>query len=70
MWKPEPKDKCAKGPHPIISFARFFWNKPHVQVEIPVKEQIDTENVKAKFIRGILTVTFQKKPAIKVEVEE
>ncbi len=64
------EDQNQDGPRPIVSFARFFWDKPHVEVEIPVKEEIDPDNVKAKFVRGMLTITFHKKPSTKVPVEE
>jgi HSP20 family molecular chaperone IbpA len=61
-----PHEKVRK----IRSFGEFFWNKPRVELMIPVHEEIDPNTVQAKLSRGILTVTFTRTPGTKVEVQE
>lgn len=60
----------AKKLHPIVSMGEYTWNRPRIEAKIPVKDEIDTENVKARLDRGILTVRFKKKPAAKISVAE
>ncbi len=57
-------------PRPIISMGKYTWNRPRIEAKVPVKDEIDAENVKARLDRGILTVRFKKKPAAKIAVAE
>jgi HSP20 family molecular chaperone IbpA len=63
-------DTSTAEPETVVSIGRLFWDKPHVEVNIPVKEEIDPGHVKAKLSRGLLSVRFQKKPSTKINVEE
>jgi HSP20 family molecular chaperone IbpA len=54
----------------IISMGRFLWDRPYIKVTIPVHEEIDPEQVKAKLLKGILTIRFKKIPSTKIEVKE
>jgi HSP20 family molecular chaperone IbpA len=67
--KEETSDKSENGPKTILSIGRFIWDKNHVEVEIPVDEDIVPDNAKAKLVHGMLNVTFKRKPGTKVNVE-
>ena len=71
----QPNGEKTQEPNPtepetVVSIGRIFWDKHHIEVNIPVKEEINPENVKAKLTRGLLTVRFQKKPGTHIKVEE
>ncbi|NMC07712.1 MAG: Hsp20/alpha crystallin family protein [Candidatus Lokiarchaeota archaeon] len=67
-----PKDEAPAPakPRPIITMGEYTWNRPRIEAKIPVKDEIDPENVKARLDRGILAVRFKKKPAAKIAVAE
>lgn len=56
-------------PKKVISMGKYLWNRK-IRVEIPVNEEIEEENVKAKLNNGLLKVRFRKKPKKTVKVEE
>ena len=58
------------APQVIVSWGRPIWDRQNVEVSIPLHAEIETESVKAKLSRGILSVSFQKKPRKSVSVEE
>ncbi len=64
LEKKEEKEKTRK----IVGFD-FLWNRPHLVIEIPVKNAIETDNVKAKLSKGILKIRFKKIPGKKIDVE-
>jgi len=68
--KEEAPTQSESKPRPIISMGEYTWNRPRIETRIPVKDEIDAENVKARLDRGILTVRFKKKPAAKIAVAE
>ncbi len=68
--KEEAPAPTTNKPRPIVSMGEHTWNRPRIEAEIPVKDEIDAENVKARLDRGILTVRFKKKPAAKIAVAE
>jgi len=68
--KEETPAPTTSKPRPIISMGEYTWNRPRIEAKIPVKDEIDAENVKARLDRGILTVRFKKKPAAKIAVAE
>lgn len=68
--KTEPVKEDPNAPTIVRSYARFVWDRPKIEVLVPVEEEIQTEKVKAKLNRGMLTATFEKKPRTKVPVEE
>ncbi|MHA1684104.1 MAG: Hsp20/alpha crystallin family protein [Promethearchaeota archaeon] len=54
----------------VTSMMEFLWNKPDVEVQIPVMDTINPETVKARLSKGILTVIFKKEPSTRVSVAE
>jgi len=63
--KPDGEEKPKK----IVSMGKMLWNRP-IRVEIPVSEEIEEDNVKAKLSNGLLMVKFKKRPKKIVKVEE
>lgn len=59
----------AKQPRRLVSTGDLFWNRPRVEVKVPLEDEIDPENIKAKLDRGILSVRFKKKPKAKIPVD-
>ena len=51
-------------------FAEFLWNKPQVDIIIPLEDEIEPDTVDAKLSKGILTVTVARRPGTKIDVEE
>ncbi len=68
--KPEAEDNAGTKPYKIRSLGEFLWNRPHVAVKVRIGEKIRPETVKAKLAKGILTITIEKVPGTKVDVEE
>ena len=65
----EIKDKKDEKIRKVVSMGSFLWNRPHITVEIPVNDEIDSDNVHAKLAKGILKVRFKRIPGKKIEVE-
>ncbi|HUX99015.1 MAG TPA: Hsp20/alpha crystallin family protein [Candidatus Deferrimicrobium sp.] len=64
------KEEGKEAPQLIRSFGGFFWKKPRVATVIRVDDEINPDTVKAKLLRGILTVTLARTPGNKINVEE
>ncbi len=58
-----------KAPHKFPAFGKFLWNRPHIAIKVYIDEEIKPETVKAKLAKGLLTVTVEKIPGKKVNVE-
>lgn len=48
---------------------RRFWNRPHISVKIYIDEEIKPESVKAILSKGLLTITVEKVPGTKVDIQ-
>ncbi|MFX1293950.1 MAG: Hsp20/alpha crystallin family protein [Promethearchaeota archaeon] len=67
---PQEEKKKEEQPRKIKGFGEFLWNKPNVEVMIPLEDEIDPDTVKAKLSRGILTVTIARRPGTIIDIEE
>jgi HSP20 family molecular chaperone IbpA len=68
--KTETQEKEENKPEVIVSWGRPIWDRQDIEVSIPLQHEIETESVKAKLNRGILNITFLKKPRKSVSIDE
>ncbi|TFG04634.1 MAG: Hsp20/alpha crystallin family protein [Promethearchaeota archaeon] len=66
--KPRSETEADK-PRRVHSIGRHLWNKRHVAVKVFIDEEIKPETVKAKLAKGLLTVTIEKVPGQKINLE-